>query len=159
MSKTNVISNVDKEAYKRKSKLLNVDTSCYENIIYNKKDIAIKLFNEFDKQILNISNNIKRNYLMKNVAYKLDKKIIEVQINQSDILVSFYKDIKQFDNLNRLSIRKGYENSTLCYYIKIKEEKDIDIIMPYIIKSYEISKYNSVDLKNNFIELYYLEKK
>ena len=159
ISKTNVISNVDKEAYKRKSKLLNVDTSCYENIIYNKKDIAIKLFNEFDKQILNISNNIKRNYLMKNVAYKLDKKIIEVQINQSDILVSFYKDIKQFDNLNRLSIRKGYENSTLCYYIKIKEEKDIDIIMPYIIKSYEISKYNSVDLKNNFIELYYLEKK
>ena len=263
MSKTNVISNVDKEAYKRKSKLLNVNTSCYENIIYNKKDIAIKLFNEFDKQILNISNNIKRNYLMKNVAYKLDKKIIEVQINQSDILVSFYKDIKQFDNLNRLSIRKGYENSTLCYYIKItvlkeiaylielcnklysylseskldpidklynqlsikinsigsnvtshttnkglmfknkrnftiiskkkygiyirllnvednsnilnvvgrttyeplcryfkiKEEKDIDIIMPYIIKSYEISKYNSVDFKNNFIELYYSKKK
>lgn len=259
MSKTNVISNVDKEAYKRKSKLLNVDTSCYENIIYNKKDIAIKLFNEFDKQILNISNNIKRNYLMKNVAYKLDKKIIEVQVNQLDILVSFYKAIKQFDNLNKLSIRKGYENSTLCYYIKItdlkeiaylielcnklynylteskvdpvdnlfnkllvkinsigsniishytnkglmfknrrnftmiskkkygiyirllnvedndnilsvvgrsnyeplcrcfkiNEEKDIDIIMPYIIKSYEISKYNPVDLKNNFIELYY----
>lgn len=48
------------------------------------------------------------NCLMKNVAYKLDKKIIEVQINQSDILVSFYKDIKQFDNLNRLSIRKEY---------------------------------------------------
>ena len=48
------------------------------------------------------------NCLMKNVAYKLDKKIIEVQINQSDILVSFYKDIKQFDNLNRLSIRKAY---------------------------------------------------
>ena len=57
MSKTNVISNVDKEASKRKSKLLNVDTSCYENIIYNKK-------------------------------------IIEVQVNQSDILISFYKDIK-----------------------------------------------------------------
>ena len=32
---------------------------------------------------------------------------------------------------------------------------DIDIVMPYIIKSYEISKYNPVDLKNNFIELYY----
>ena len=259
MSKTNIISNVDKEAYKRKSKILNVDTSCYENIIYNKKDIAIKLFNEFDKQILNISNNIKRNYLMKNVAYKLNKKIIEVQVNQSDILISFYKDIKQFDNFNKLSIRKGYENSTLCHYIKItdlkeipylielcnklynylteskvdpvdnlfnkllvkinsigsnitshytnkglifknrrnfaiiskkkygvyirllyvddndnilsvvrrsnygplrrcfkiNEEKDIDIIMPYIIKSYEISKYNPVDLKNNFIELYY----
>ena len=261
MSKTNVISNVDKEASKRKSKLLNVDTSCYENIIYNKKDIAIQLFDEFDKQILNINNSIKRNYLMKNVAYKLNKKIIEVQVNQSDILISFYKDIKQFDNLNKLSIRKGYEKSTLCHYIKITDlkeipylielcnklynylteskvnpvdnlfnklsikinsigsnvtshytnkglifknkrnftiiskkkygiyirllniedndnvlkvvgrtnyeplcryfkiinESDIDVIMPYIIKSYEISKYNPVYLKNNFIELYYSE--
>ena len=260
---TKTISCVDGEAQKRKLKLLNVDTSCYENIIYNKKDIAIRLFDEFDKQVLNINNSIKRNYLMKNVAYKLNKKIIEVQVNQSDILISFYKDIKQFDNLNKISIRKGYENSTLCYYIKItdlneiaylielcnklysylseskldpidklynqlsikinsigsnvtshttnkglmfknrrnftiiskkkygiyirllnvedddnilnvvgrttyeplcryfkiKEKKDIDIIMPYIVKSYEISKYNSVDLKNNFIELYYSEKK
>ena len=246
---TKTISCIDDEAQKRKSKLLNVDTSCYENIIYNKKDIAIQLFDEFDKQVLNINNSIKRNYLMKNVAYKLNKKIIEVQVNQSDILISFYKDIKQFDNLNKLSIRKGYEKSTLCHYIKItdlkeipylielcnklydylteskvnpvdnlfnklsikinsigsnvtshytnkglmfknkrnfkiiskkkygiyirlnvigrtmyeplcryfkiKEEKDIDIIMPYIIKSYEISKFNPEDLKNNFIELYY----
>ena len=256
---TNTISCVDDEAQKRKSKLLNLYTSCYENIIYNKKDIAIQLFNEFDKQVLNINNSIKRIYLMKNVAYKLDEKIIEVQVNQSDILISFYKDIKQFDNLNKLSIRKGYEKSTLCHYIKItdlkeipylielcnklydylteskvnpvdnlfnklsikinsigsnvtshytnkglmfknkrnfkiiskkkygiyirllyvednsnilnvvgrtmyeplcryfkiKEEKDIDIIMPYIIKSYEISKFNPEDLKNNFIELYY----
>lgn len=261
MSKTNVISNVDKEASKRKSKLLNVDTSCYENIIYNKKDIAIQLFDEFDKQVLNINNSIKRNYLMKNVVYKLDKKIIEVQINQSDILISFNRDIKQFDCENKLSIRKGYEKSGLCYtvkiddikelkyviklckslysylsesrvdpveklfntlsieiktinsnitshytnkglmfrnkrnfailskrkycicirllnvedngnilnvvgrtmyeslcrYFKIDQEKDIDVIMPYIIKSYEISKYNPVVLKNNFIELYYFE--
>ena len=34
-----------------KLKLLNVDTSCYKNIIYNKKDIAIRLFDEFDKQV------------------------------------------------------------------------------------------------------------
>ena len=66
MSKINVVSSVDKEASERKTKLLNVDTSCYENIIFNKKEIAITLFNEFDKQILNISNNIKRNYLIKN---------------------------------------------------------------------------------------------
>ena len=261
MTKTNVISNVDKEASKRKSKLLNVDTSCFDNIIYNKKDIAKNLFDEFDKRILSISNDIKRNYLIKNVVYKLNKKIIEVQVDQSDILISFYKDIKQFDYENKLSIRKGYENSNLCYFIKIDNledlhyiinlckklyfylseskinpvdelfntlsikinaisskvtshtttkglmfrskrnftilskkkygiyirllnvdddnnilnvvgrsnyeplsryfkllnENDIEIIMPYIIKSYELSKYNPIDLKNNFIELYYSE--
>ena len=261
MSKINVVSSVDKEASERKTKLLNVDTSCYENIIFNKKEIAITLFNEFDKQILNISNNIKRNYLIKNVVYKTDKKIIEVQVDQSDLLISFHRDIKQFDFDNKLSIRKGYEKSSLCYaikiddikelkyviklceslysylsesridpveklfnslsikintinsnitshntnkglmfksrrnftilsrkkygiyirllnveddknilnivgrtnyeplcrYFKVLNENDIDVIMPYIIKSYELSKYNPVDLKNNFIELYYSE--
>lgn len=98
-------------------------------IIYNKKDIAIQLFDEFDKQVLNINNSIKRNNLTKNVAYKLNKKIIEVQVNQSDILISFYKDIKQFDNLNKLSIRKGYEKSILCHCIKITDLKEIQYLI------------------------------
>ena len=256
-----VISNIDNESSERKTKILNVDTSCYENIIYNKKEIAKNLFDEFDKQILDISNDIIRNYLIKNVVYKLNKKIIEVQVNQSDILISFYKDIKQFDYKNKLLIRKGYENSSLCYFVKINNleelsyiiklckelyffltesktnpidelfnalsikinaisssvtshttnkglmfrnkrnftilskkkygiyirllnvdddnnilnivgrtnyeplcryfkvlnENDIEVIMPYIIKSYELSKFNPIDLKNNFIELYYSE--
>ncbi len=133
---TKTISCIDDEAQKRKSKLLNVDTSCYENIIYNKKDIAIQLFDEFDKQILSISNHIKRNYLIKNVAYKLNKKIVEVQVNQSGILISFYKDIKQFDNLNKLSIRKGYEKFTLCYYIKITDLKEIAYLIELCNKLY-----------------------
>ena len=154
---TKTISCIDNEAQKRKSKILNVDTSCYENIIYNKKDIAIQLFNEFDKQILNINNSIKRNYLKKNVAYKLDKKIIEVQVNQLDILVSFYKAIKQFDNLNKLSIRKGYENSTLCYYIKITDLKEIAYLIELCNKLYNYlteSKVNPVD--NLFNKLSYI---
>lgn len=134
---TKTISSIVDEAQKRKSKLLNVDTSCYENIIYNKKDIAIQLFDEFDKQVLNINNNIKRNYLMKNVAYKLNKKIIEVQVNQSNLLISFYKDIKQFDNLNKLSIRKGYEKSTVCYYIKIIYLKEIPYLIGLCSKLYD----------------------
>ena len=259
MTDVNVISSVNKEAFKSKSKLLNVDTSCYEDIIFNKKEIAIKLLDEFDKQILNISNDIKRNYLIKNVVYRLGKKIIEVQVDQSDILISLHKKIKQFDYNDKLLIRKGYEMASLCYftkidklenlnyvieiiknyysyisetnidpidnlfntlsfkinsintnvtfhttnkglmfknrrnftilskkkygiyirllnvednsnilsvvgrttyeplcrYFKIKEEKDIDVIMPYIIKSYEISKYNPIFLKHNFVNLYH----
>ena len=63
------------------------------------------------------------------------------------------------DNSNILNVVGITTYESLCRYFKIKEEKDIDIIVPYIIKSYEISKYNSVDFKNNFIELYYSEKK
>lgn len=85
---------------------------------------------------------------MKNVAYKLYKKIIEVKLNQSDLLISFYKDIKQFDNLNKLSIRKGYEKSTLCYYIKITDLKEISYLIELCNKLYDYltdSKYNSID--------------
>ena len=62
-------------------------------------------------------------------------------------------NVEDNDNVLKVVGRTMYE--PLCRYFKIKEEKDIDIIMPYIIKSYEISKFNPEDLKNNFIELYY----
>ena len=49
-------------------------------------------------------------------------------------------------------------NVDLFYFINHTLQNPLfDVIMPYIIKSYEISKYNPVDLKNNFIELYYSE--
>lgn len=256
----NVISNYEDKVEESK-KIQNVDTNTYENIIYNKKDIAIELFNKLDNAILGINSNIKRNYLIKTVAYKLDKKILEVQVKQDELLLSFLKDAKQFDDQNKLSIRKGYESSSLCYfmiisklddidyieticnnlynylvqpkedkisklfskllkeinsiddsitahttnkglmfkgrrnftiiskkrygiyirllnvednenvlkvvgrsnyeplcrYFKLYNENDIDVIMPYINKSFEISKYNPKDLKHNFIELYYSE--
>ena len=116
----NVISNC-KDKPKDTKKIINVDTNTYENIIYNKKYIAIKLFNELDNIILGINSNIKRNYLIKTVAYKFNKKIIKIQIKQNELLVSFHNDIKQFDNQNKLSIRKGYENSSLCYYFVVDE--------------------------------------
>ncbi len=116
----NVISN-HKGKPKDTKKIINVDTNTYENIIYNKKYIAIKLFNELDNIILGINSNIKRNYLIKTVAYKFNKKIIKIQIKQNELLVSFHNDIKQFDNQNKLSIRKGYENSSLCYYFVVDE--------------------------------------
>ena len=132
MSDVNVISSVDKEASERKTKLLNVVSSCYEDIIFNKKEIAVKLLDEFDKQILNISGNIKRNYLIRNVVYRLNKKIIEVQVDQSDILISLHKNIKQFDYDDKLLIRKGYEKSSLCYFTKIDKLDDLDYVPAFL---------------------------
>lgn len=148
MSDVNVISSVDKEASERKTKLLNVDTSCYEDIIYNKKDIAIELFDEFDKQILSISDNIKRNYLIKNVVYRLGKKIIEIQVNQSDILILLHKNIKQFDYDDKLLIRKGYEKSSLCYYVKVDKLENLNYVIELIRNYYSYileSNINPID--------------
>ena len=64
-------------------------------------------------------------------------------------------DVEDNNNILNIVGRTSYE--PLCKYFKVLKEEDIDIIMPYIIKSYEISKYNPIDLKHNFIELYYYE--
>ena len=84
----------------------NIDTNTYENLIFNKKKIAISLFDKLDKEILSINNEIKRNYLIKNVAYKFINKILEIQINQNNLLVTFHRDSKQFDNYNKLGLKK-----------------------------------------------------
>ena len=123
---TRILSYEDKKSFERKIKDINIDTSCYEDIVYNKRNIAIKLFNEFDREILCISDDIKRNYLKDNVAYKLDYKIVEVSVNQSDLLVSFYKEAKKLDTENKLFSRKGYENNRLCYSGRICNINDLD---------------------------------
>ena len=149
MSDVNVISSVDKEASERKTKLLNVDTSCYEDITYNKKDIAIELFDEFDKQILSISDNIKRNYLIKNVVYRLGKKITEIQVDQSDILISLHKNIKQFDYDDKLLIRKDYEKSSLCYYVKVDKLENLNYAIELIRNYYSCISESNIDPIDN----------
>lgn len=120
-----------KDASKKiNNKLFNIDTNTYENIIYNKKEISINLFNELDSQILSISDNIIRNYLVKNVVYKFNRKIMEIQINQSNLLVSFHKVAKQFDTDNKLFDRKGYENGSICYSMIVED----NITCNYVVK-------------------------
>ena len=251
-----IVSNFE-EKEKKKSRGY-VDTSNYRNIIYNKTEKSIKLFNQLDKRILNIGKDITRNYLVKTVAYRLKTKIVDVEVKQSNILVMLHKDIKVFDDENRLFIKKGYEKQLLCYYMivdnieslnyvinicnklylhlkddpveelfiklskrindisneinsnilkkgiafkskknflfvekkqyglyikllnvkdennilenvgktsydplckcyKLCEENEIDKIIPFIKESFDLSKYNSLDLKNNLIEMYYSE--
>lgn len=103
----------------------NIDTNTYDNLIFNKKKIAVSLFDKLDKEILNINNDIKRNYLIKNVVYKVTNKILEIQINQNNLLVTFHRDSKRFDNLNKLNLKKGYENTSLCYCITVENDDDI----------------------------------
>ena len=59
------------------------------------------------------------------------------------------------DENNILSVvgRSTYE--PLCRSFKIKEESDIETIMPLIKKSFELTKINPIDVKNKLNELYY----
>ena len=103
----------------------NNDTSNYKDIIYNKKGETIKLFDKFDEYIISIGKNMIRNYLLKNVVYKLKNRFIEVRINQNNLYICFLKETKQFDIKNKLKIRKGYENTSLRYYLRVDNINDL----------------------------------
>ena len=106
--------------------IYNNDTSNYKDITYNKKDETIKLFDKLDEYIISIGKDIIRNYLLKTVVYKLKKRFIEVRINQNDLYICFLKDVKQFDLQNKLKIRKGYENTSLSYYLLVENIKNLE---------------------------------
>ena len=133
----NQISNDKKDNTKKiNDKVYNVDTNTYENIIYNKKQIAIDLFNRLDSSIMAISKNIIRNYLVKNVVYKLDNRIVEIQINQNNILVSFHRIAKQFDSFNKLVDRKGDERNSICYSLIIEDNTSCDYAVKIVRDMY-----------------------
>ncbi len=75
---------------------------------------------------MTISKSITKNYLVKNVVYKLNNRIVEVQVNQNNLLVSFYNVDKQFDIENKLINRKGYENNNICYYLIVGDINSCD---------------------------------
>ena len=116
------------------------DTSNYKDITYNKKDETIKLFDKFDEYIISIGKDIIRNYLLKNVVYKLKKRFIEVRINQNDLYICFLKDVKQFDLQNKLKLRKGYENTSLNFYLRVKDISNLEYAFKLAKELYDYLK-------------------
>ncbi len=108
--------------------------------------------NQLSIRINSIDKNVASHTTNKGLIFKTRRNFIVISKKKYGIYIRLL-DVEDNDNILNVVGRTTYE--PLCRCFKIKEEKDIDIIMPYIIKSYEISKYNPVDLKNNFIKLYY----
>ena len=131
----------------------NIDTNTYENLIFNKKKIAILLFDKLDKEILSINNEIKRNYLIKNVAYKFINKILEIQINQNNLLVTFHRDSKQFDNYNKLVLKKGYENTSLCYCMIVESNEDILYVKKLVQNLYDYINSPKEDIGAKLLDI------
>lgn len=130
-------------------KVLNTNT--YQNLIYNKKEETVRLFDELDKLVLNMSENIIRKFLSRVVVYKLKNNFLEVRINQSNLLISLHKDSKQFDYDDKLSVRKGYENTSLCYFVIIEYQEDLNYIIKIIEKLY---KFYITPQENPYEKLY-----
>ena len=89
-----------------------------------------------------------RNYLLKTVVYKLKNRFIEVQINQSNLYICFLKAVKQFDLQNKLKIRKGYENTSLSYYLRVEDINNLEYV--FELKNYMVILKQHMNLFVNY---------
>lgn len=108
-TETVVTKNVKKKSKKIGAKLFDINTSDYKKLTSNKRVETIQLFDKLDEKILNKFNGIHRNYLMKEVAYKTDVRLMTVVIKQSELIINFDKSAKDYDTKDLLKERAGYQ--------------------------------------------------
>ena len=146
-SETVVIKNVKKKSKKIGAKLFDINTSDYKKLTSNKRVEIIQLFDKLDEKILKKFNGIHRNYLMKEVAYKTNVRLMTVVIKQNELIINFDKSAKDYDTKNLLKERAGYQNQNISYSMCISKQTELN----YVIKLFE-NLYNSKT--DNSKELY-----
>lgn len=100
-----------------------------------------------------ISKKIIKNYLIKNVVYKLNSRIVEVQVNQNNLLVSFHKIAKQFDKNRELLIRKGYEKNNICYSLIVEDGASCDYAIKIIENMYNFFTTPQKNLSDTLFDI------
>lgn len=82
-----------------------------------------KLKSEEDNINNVIYNNDTSNY--KDITYNKKDETIKL-FDKNDLYICFLKDVKQFDLQNKLKLRKGYENTSLNYYLRVKDISNLE---------------------------------
>lgn len=110
-----VTKNVKKKSKKIGAKLFDINTSDYKKLTSNKRVETIQLFDKLDEKILKKFNGIHRNYLMKEVVYKTNVRLMTVVIKQNELIINFDKSAKDYDTKNLLKERAGYQNQNILF--------------------------------------------
>lgn len=125
-SETVVTKNVKKKSKKIGAKLFDINTSDYKKLTSNKRVEIIQLFDKLDEKILKKFNGIHRNYLMKEVAYKTNVRLMTVVIKQNELIINFDKSAKDYDTKNLLKeieeIKKYFNPNEKNFLLKDKED-------------------------------------
>lgn len=148
-------SNHAKSNKKIKNRLYDINTNNYKNLTAKKDAEIVQLYNELEDYVLGKDNKIIRNYLKKGITFKYNKRIMEVIIKEKELIVIFLKDIKQYDVENKLFIRKGYEQCSLCYATRVDDTESLNYVLKLFNKEYEIitNPYEDNYVNNLFKEI------
>ena len=82
-------------------------------------EMVLHYWYKLDEKILKNFNGIHRNYLMKELAYKTNVRLMTVVIKQSELIINFDKSAKDYDTKNLLKERAGYQNQNYYYSLHL----------------------------------------
>ena len=120
------------------------------NELYNylkqpQEPICELLFKNISNRIMELGDNIVCNKLYRDYRFKSKRNFISISKRKYGLYVRL---LKVEDNQNILDYTYQTGAEPLCMTYKIFNKNDIETIIPYIIKSYNLSKCVAVDVKN-----------
>ena len=102
--------------------------------------------------VKSIDRSIKKKKMTKGIVFTASRNFLIIE-KRSNCLYIRILAVEDENNILSVVGRRTYE--PLCRSFKIKEESDIETIMPLIKTSFELTKINPIDVKNKLNELYY----
>ncbi len=106
---------------------------------YELNNITKMLFNMLDKQILNLSPNVKREYKKIYIAYKLDTKFVDIMFQKKRLVVSVNMKHADMNDANgiRMNITQLGKLDDGYAELYVEDTSDIEKVMNIIKKSYK----------------------
>lgn len=137
-TETVVTKNVKKKSKKIGARIFDINTSDYKKLTTNKKVETVALFDKLDAKILKKYSDIHRNFLMKEVAYKTNVRLMTVVIKQNELIINMDKSVKEYDSKNLLKERAGYKNQNISSCMSVSNQSELN----YALKLFD-NLYNS----------------
>lgn len=119
----------------------------YNNVIYSKNEEYPKLERKVKVEICKLKSEEDN---INNVIYNNDTS------NYKDITYN-KKDVKQFDLQNKLKIRKGYENTSLSYYLLVENIKILEYAFELAKELYDYLKNPKNLFVNYCLKIFLIE--
>lgn len=127
--------------------ILKILINYIQDILEYKTSKMVSVLNEqIDKEILSLDSNIERKELVRATSYKTNRNFVSVEKRNYGLYI---KLLPVKDKKHILVDSHNSEMDPLKKAYKVKEFKDINIIIPYIKESLKLVNRCAIDVKNN----------
>jgi len=142
---------IEIKSYEECDYVINLIKKLYIYISTPHNKISDELYDNLKFKVLTLSEDVLCNVNIKDTTFKTRRNFLSILKCKNWLFIRILKlnDNKLF-NIIDTSVY-----GALCMTYKIKSNEDIDMILPFIKQSLEISRINPIDYNNNLHKLYY----